>query len=114
MTGTVVDAYTINALTDVLRGWQGALLAATHDGFFMKYVVEGESTKDEEDNDESDEDDGSEARPRGRVYRIHMGLINLYREACSSTSIWCRNSYSKPVSSNSSNCRIYFERCIAG
>ena len=70
---THLDADTINALIEALKHWKGALLVVTHDRFFMKCVVEGESMKDDEDSDESD--DEAETRPPGRVYRMQKGLL---------------------------------------
>lgn len=81
---THLDADTIEALVLALRGYEGAVLVITHDRFFMRCVVEGESPQavardyqhgDAEDmaEDESSEDD--ESRTPGVVHRLTKGKL---------------------------------------
>ncbi|KAL2035141.1 hypothetical protein VTO58DRAFT_101058 [Aureobasidium pullulans] len=72
---THLDPNTIQALALRLQHYKGAILLITHDRFFMRCVIEGESPKrtSRGDEDESDEDtDSSEnSLPEsGVVYRL--------------------------------------------
>lgn len=88
---THLDTDTIQALVGALKNYEGAVLVVTHDRFFMRTVVEGESMKslaassrpdDEDDQEEpesSEEDDDGVKRTRV-VYRLSKGkLIRLER-----------------------------------
>ncbi|KNZ78435.1 hypothetical protein J132_00798 [Termitomyces sp. J132] len=75
---THLDADTVLALVETLKEYQGALLVITHDRFFMRCVVEGESPY--EATEESDEEDEEEARGQwqanpGIVYRLIKGRL---------------------------------------
>ena len=76
---THLDADTITALAGFLRGYQGALLVVTHDRFFMRCVVEGESPYAGKEDEDDDRDDGSEdeeeAIPPGVVYHLAKGRL---------------------------------------
>lgn len=87
---THLDTDTIQALITALKSYQGAILVVTHDRFFMRCVVEGESMKalaaasrpeDEGSEEESDSDEEDEMDKRMRVvYRLSKGkLIRLAR-----------------------------------
>lgn len=90
---THLDTDAIAALIAALRRYAGALLVVTHDRFFMRCVVEGESMKalaarnrPEEEDDEEDEESSSEDEEEGGalrnriVYRLSKGkLIRLER-----------------------------------
>lgn len=74
---THLDADTILALISALKGYQGALLIVTHDRFFMRCVVEGESPFSVENarglaegEEESSEDESEVSEKKGTVYRI--------------------------------------------
>ena len=80
---THLDSDTIEALVYALRKYEGAILVVTHDRFFMRCVVEGESPKsiarsylpgnDEDDgSDESSEEDEKTVR-QSVVYRVFKG-----------------------------------------
>lgn len=81
---THLDSDTIQALALALQKYEGAILVVTHDRFFMRCVVEGQSPKslarsaqtgaeDSEDQDSSSEDD--EAAKAGVVYRLSKGVL---------------------------------------
>jgi len=78
---THLDADTIVALINTLKGFQGALLVVTHDRFFMRSVVEGKKVVtrgDDGDDEDSDEDDEVEELEEARkrvVYRIVKGSV---------------------------------------
>ncbi|KAF2097742.1 ABC transporter ATP-binding protein uup-1 [Rhizodiscina lignyota] len=82
---THLDADTILALVLALRRYEGALLVVTHDRFFMRCVVEGESPYkeadrvglEEEDDGDSDESDEDGTGKRGVVYRMFKGSLKL-------------------------------------
>jgi ATPase subunit of ABC transporter with duplicated ATPase domains len=87
---THLDTDTIQALVTALKSYEGAILVVTHDRFFMRCVVEGESMKalaaasrpDDDGSEESEsEDDEDETAARTRVvYRLSKGkLIKLDR-----------------------------------
>lgn len=72
---TNLDPDTIQALGLRLRSYEGAILLITHDRFFMRCVVEGESfrhsTGGYEDEPEDDSDDSENSLPAcGVVYRL--------------------------------------------
>ncbi|KAH7397244.1 P-loop containing nucleoside triphosphate hydrolase protein [Pyrenochaeta sp. MPI-SDFR-AT-0127] len=81
---THLDADTILGLVIALKEYDGALLVVTHDRFFMRTVVEGESPYTlapgvrgaEDEADESSDSEGSEtgAAP-GSVYRLVKGQV---------------------------------------
>ncbi len=81
---THLDSDAIQALVLALQDYEGAILVVTHDRFFMRCVVEGESAKsiarsyrpgdeDEEDEESSDEDEASSRRRV--VYRMVKGKL---------------------------------------
>ncbi|OCK78741.1 ABC transporter ATP-binding protein uup-1 [Lepidopterella palustris CBS 459.81] len=80
---THLDADTILALVNALRNYEGALLVITHDRFFMRCLVEGESpyklapsAHAGEDPDEEDSEDEDDAGARvGVVYRLVKGQL---------------------------------------
>jgi len=72
---THLDPDSIQALALRLREYQGAILLITHDRFFMRCVVEGESPKSStegvEDESPEDSDSSGEGLPEcGVVYRL--------------------------------------------
>ncbi|WPG99768.1 putative AAA+ ATPase domain, ABC transporter, P-loop containing nucleoside triphosphate hydrolase [Acrodontium crateriforme] len=81
---THLDADTIQALVVALKSYDGAVLVVTHDRFFMRCVVEGESPKSiaqsykdddgEDDDEESSDDEEGESKP-GIVYRLSKGKL---------------------------------------
>jgi ATPase subunit of ABC transporter with duplicated ATPase domains len=88
---THLDADTILALVYAVREYEGAVLLITHDRFFMRCVVEGESVSsvanrvgvDEDDGDDDGDGDGDEEGGRGRkgvVYRMFKGQLRLLEE----------------------------------
>jgi ATP-binding cassette, subfamily F, member 3 len=98
---THLDADTILGLMLALRDYEGALLVVTHDRFFMRCVVEGQSpakiwtraSMDEEVDDESDEDDEDGPSKKGIVYRMFRGQLKVlqrgmeeYEEICERAS----------------------------
>ncbi|KAF3916846.1 hypothetical protein ABW20_dc0109658 [Dactylellina cionopaga] len=79
---THLDSDTIVSLVDTLKEFKGAVLVVTHDRFFMRCVVEGESAHDDEDD--SDEEDFGETSgkaaykaPKGTVYRVSKGNMKV-------------------------------------
>ncbi|KAK6509014.1 hypothetical protein TWF481_003780 [Arthrobotrys musiformis] len=80
---THLDSDTIVSLVDTLKEFKGAVLVVTHDRFFMKCVVEGESAHEDEDGSDEDEDydddtgKGTYKAPRGTVYRVSKGNMKI-------------------------------------
>ncbi|KAL1610531.1 hypothetical protein SLS60_002200 [Paraconiothyrium brasiliense] len=78
---THLDADTILGLIMALREYDGALLVVTHDRFFMRTVVEGESPYrlapgvQAEDDPESSSDEEETGASRGTVYRLSRGQL---------------------------------------
>jgi len=81
---THLDTETIQALALALRKYEGAILVITHDRFFMRSVVEGESFKSMAINNEGGDDDNSEGEDsdedddvadQGVVYRLSKGRL---------------------------------------
>lgn len=80
---THLDSDAIQALVSALKDYDGAILVVTHDRYFMRCVVEGESPKsiaksyrpgEEEDEEDSSEDDDGDTRVRV-VYRMIKGRL---------------------------------------
>ncbi|KAF2790089.1 ABC transporter ATP-binding protein uup-1 [Melanomma pulvis-pyrius CBS 109.77] len=79
---THLDADTILGLVNALREYDGALVVVTHDRFFMRTVVEGESPYKlapggvaEEDADGEASDDEEPGAAAGTVYRLARGQL---------------------------------------
>lgn len=81
---THLDTDTIQALVGALKHYEGAILVVTHDRFFMKTVVQGESMRDlaansrpgDEDEDKSESESSDEETARTRVvYRLSKGKL---------------------------------------
>lgn len=72
-----LDADTVTAMIEALKGYQGALLVITHARFFMRCVVEGEPLDRDHDEDE-DYAEGTEYSSKpGVVYRLFKGQLKL-------------------------------------
>ncbi|KAF3914751.1 hypothetical protein AA313_de0210349 [Arthrobotrys entomopaga] len=81
---THLDSDTIVSLVDTLKEFRGAVLVVTHDRFFMRCVVEGESAHDDEDDSGDEDEDFGESSgkagykaPKGSVYRVSKGTMKL-------------------------------------
>lgn len=79
---THLDSDTIVSLVDTLKEFKGAVLVVTHDRFFMRCVVEGESAHEDEDGSDEDEDyedtgKGAYKSPKGTVYRVSKGNMKM-------------------------------------
>ncbi|KAF3282833.1 hypothetical protein TWF970_001568 [Orbilia oligospora] len=79
---THLDSDTIISLVDTLKEFKGAVLVVTHDRFFMRCVVEGESAHEDEDGSDEDEDyedtgKGTYKAPKGTVYRVSKGNMKI-------------------------------------
>ncbi|KAJ6482821.1 P-loop containing nucleoside triphosphate hydrolase protein [Mycena vitilis] len=77
---THVDFPTISALAQALKTFTGAIIIITHDRWFSRVVIEGESrhaspNKDASD-DSSSEDDDDTTSP-GKTYRVGGGKLKL-------------------------------------
>lgn len=73
-----MDFSTLKSLASALRQYSGAVLLITHDRFFSKIVIEGQSSRRalglEDDSDDSDsEDEGV----KGATWRVGNGGIKL-------------------------------------
>jgi ATP-binding cassette, subfamily F, member 3 len=76
---THLDSDTVLALVEALREFEGALLVITHDRFFMRCVVEGDSPYDIGD---SEDEEAVERKARwqpkpGIVYRLVKSQLKL-------------------------------------
>lgn len=65
---THLDADTVVALAEALRGWRGGLVVVSHDRWFVRRVIEGEDEGDEE------EEEGVE---EGRVVAVVKGRVKV-------------------------------------
>jgi ATP-binding cassette, subfamily F, member 3 len=86
---THLDGETILALIYALRDYEGAVLVVTHDRFFMRTVVEGNSISkggsrraaiqgiQEESEEEAESDEDEEGTKKGTVYRMFKGTLRL-------------------------------------
>jgi ATPase subunit of ABC transporter with duplicated ATPase domains len=80
---THLDYETVAALREALRDWDGAVVLASHDRWFVRGVVEGERDDDDDDDDDddgassSDHRDGEQSPRRRMVYRLRGGKLTL-------------------------------------
>ncbi|KAK4888493.1 hypothetical protein LTR27_012606 [Elasticomyces elasticus] len=90
---THLDPDTIQALALALRQYEGAVLLITHDRFFMRCVIEGESPESMARRDEIDDDDGEDGDDSeddvaphrvGVVYQISKGKLTKLKAECNS------------------------------
>ncbi|KAF2009533.1 ABC transporter ATP-binding protein uup-1 [Aaosphaeria arxii CBS 175.79] len=78
---THLDADTILGLINALREYDGAVLVVTHDRFFMRTVVEGDSPyklasgAEDEDPEEDETDEDEAGVTAGTVYRLVKGQL---------------------------------------
>ncbi|BGP31559.1 hypothetical protein JCM10296v2_003331 [Rhodotorula toruloides] len=81
---THLDFSTIKALSKALKSFSGGIVLITHDRWFSRVVVEGETfqaalgIEDEEEEDEESSDSEEEsAAKRGQTFRVGRGGIKL-------------------------------------
>jgi ATPase subunit of ABC transporter with duplicated ATPase domains len=73
---THLDFYTVTALAEALRTWNGAILVVSHDRYMIRRVVEGE--KEDVGSDEENESEGEEEETRRRVvYLLKGGVLKV-------------------------------------
>ncbi|KAK6615012.1 ABC transporter [Botrytis cinerea] len=73
---THLDFWTVRAVGEVMRGWNGGVVVVSHDRWLVRKVVEGwkEGEEDEEDDDEDEED---EEQRRRLVYVVKGGGVKV-------------------------------------
>lgn len=76
---THLDTPTIRALGKALQSYTGGIITITHDRWFSRVVVEGESYKSEEASDTSSED---ETNP-GISYKVGGGKVKELKDGMS-------------------------------
>ncbi|KAJ7223921.1 P-loop containing nucleoside triphosphate hydrolase protein [Mycena rebaudengoi] len=80
---THVDFATIQALAKALKTFTGGIIIITHDRWFSRVVIEGESLRhaapedDESDVPSSDEEEDGDGSPPGKTYRVGGGKLKL-------------------------------------
>ncbi|KAJ6539742.1 P-loop containing nucleoside triphosphate hydrolase protein [Mycena capillaripes] len=79
---THVDFPTIQALAQALKTFTGAIIIITHDRWFSRVVIEGESLRhaapdDDASDDPSSEEDEEDITPPGKTYRVGGGKLKL-------------------------------------
>ncbi|KZP10488.1 ABC transporter ATP-binding protein uup-1 [Athelia psychrophila] len=75
---THLDSDTVLALIEALRDFQGALIVITHDRFFMRCIVEGDTSDLDLDSDDDEED--ADADENTREWRAKPGVVHrLFR-----------------------------------
>ncbi|KAJ7831894.1 P-loop containing nucleoside triphosphate hydrolase protein [Mycena leptocephala] len=80
---THVDFPTIQALAQALKTFTGAIIIITHDRWFSRVVIEGESLRHAAPDDDASEDSSSEEdeddndTPPGKTYRVGGGKLKL-------------------------------------
>lgn len=62
----------METLAKALRKWEGAVVIVSHDRWFVRYVVEGET-----DNDDGEEEEGEDegVQREGEVYAVVKGRV---------------------------------------
>lgn len=70
---THLDYETVTALREALSEWEGAVVAVSHDRWFMRGAVEGLEDEDEEDSDDGGKRE--EVERKRTMYRIKAGKM---------------------------------------
>ena len=103
---THLDADTILGLVIALKSYHGALLVVTHDRFFCRCVVEGQSpaklrkqpgiddSNDAEEDLSSDSDEDG-TQKKGVVYRMFKGQLRLLEGGMDQYEDICERSAAK-------------------
>lgn len=75
---THLDFWTVRAMGEVMRGWNGGVVVVSHDRWFVRKVVEGwrEGNEDEGDEDENEE----EEQRRRLVYLVKGGVVKVLQD----------------------------------
>ncbi|KAK9329746.1 P-loop containing nucleoside triphosphate hydrolase protein [Lipomyces starkeyi] len=76
---THLDFYTVNALSDALAAYNGALIIVSHDRYLVRRVIEGTVSGDAED-DEDDHDDLTVLSTKRTVYRLVNGTLKVQKD----------------------------------
>lgn len=81
---THLDFSTIKALSKALKSFSGGIVLITHDRWFSRVVVEGETFQaasgiEDEEEEEAESSDSEEegAAKRGQTFRVGRGGIKL-------------------------------------
>ncbi|KAJ7228264.1 P-loop containing nucleoside triphosphate hydrolase protein [Mycena pura] len=78
---THVDFPTIQALAQALKTFPGGIIIITHDRWFSRVVIEGESLKhanpENDASDESSSEEDEDGAPPGKTYRVGGGKLKL-------------------------------------
>lgn len=72
---THLDYETVTALREALSDWDGAVVAVSHDRWFMRGVVEGVQDEDEEDSEDGGKED--EVEKKRTMYRLRAGKLTV-------------------------------------
>ena len=95
---THLDSDTVLALVEALREFEGALLVITHDRFFMRCVVEGDSPYDIGDSEDEAMERKGEWQPKpGIVYRLVKGQLKLMEDGMRGYEAIASKASGKPV-----------------
>ncbi|KAJ7126423.1 P-loop containing nucleoside triphosphate hydrolase protein [Mycena crocata] len=79
---THVDFPTIQALAQALKTFTGGIIIITHDRWFSRVVIEGQSLRharpdDDISDDSSSDEEDDETTPPGKTYRVGGGKLKL-------------------------------------
>lgn len=73
---THLDFWTVRAVGEVMRGWNGGVVVVSHDRWLVRKVVEGWREGEEEEGSE-DEDEEDEEQRRRLVYVVKGGGVKV-------------------------------------
>ncbi|PQE22828.1 ABC transporter protein [Rutstroemia sp. NJR-2017a BBW] len=73
---THLDFWTVRAVGEALRGWNGAVVCVSHDRWLIRGVVEGTKDEVEEGSDEEEDEEVEETRRRV-VCLVKGGVVKL-------------------------------------
>ncbi|KAK9371492.1 P-loop containing nucleoside triphosphate hydrolase protein [Lipomyces chichibuensis] len=76
---THLDFYTVNALSEALAAYSGALIIVSHDRYLVRRVIEGTASDDAEE-DEDDHDDLTVLSGKRTVYRLVNGTLKVQKD----------------------------------